>query len=43
MGRGLPEAPTKGLVLHYSFDRDEEGKVLDESGQNNDVGPHDPR
>jgi len=32
LGGGVPR---HGLVLHYSFDRDEKGKVTDESGKGN--------
>jgi hypothetical protein len=35
-GGALADGLTKGLVLHYSFDRDEGGKVKDESGSGND-------
>ncbi|MCX6865396.1 MAG: LamG domain-containing protein [Verrucomicrobia bacterium] len=31
----LPDSLKHGLVLHYSFDRDEKGKVTDESGKGN--------
>jgi hypothetical protein len=31
----MPEALRKGLVLHYSFDRDEDGKVTDGSAKEN--------
>ncbi|MFZ4396693.1 MAG: LamG domain-containing protein [Kiritimatiellia bacterium] len=34
-GGALPEALQKGLVLHYSFDRDEGGKVTDGSEKAN--------
>lgn len=32
-GGVLPETIRKGLVLYYSFDRDEDGKVTDKSGK----------
>lgn len=35
-GGALPEALKRRLVLYYSFDRDEDGKVTDESGNKND-------
>ncbi|MEI8373809.1 MAG: LamG domain-containing protein [Planctomycetota bacterium] len=34
-GRPLPEGLKRGLVLHYSFDRDEGGKATDLSGKGN--------
>jgi hypothetical protein len=34
-GGALPEALKRGLVLHYSFDRDEGVRVPDESGKEN--------
>ena len=34
-GGALPESLRKGLVLHYSFDRDEDGKVTDASAKEN--------
>lgn len=34
--RALPEALKMNLVLNYSFDRDEDGKVADWSGKGND-------
>jgi hypothetical protein len=36
----LSEALSKGLVLHYAFDRDEGGKVADRSGMRNDGTIH---
>jgi len=35
-GEGLPATLKRGLVLHYSFDRDEGGTVTDKSGKNHD-------
>jgi hypothetical protein len=34
-GGALPAGLTKGLVLYYSFDRDDGGKVTDKSGKGN--------
>ena len=35
-GGALPEALRSGLILRYSFDRDEKGTVVDTSGRRND-------
>lgn len=39
-GEALPKALRKGLVLYYSFDRDEGGKVTDRSDKKNDGTVH---
>lgn len=39
-GRALPATLTRGLVLHYSFDRDEGGKVSDVNGKGHDGVVH---
>jgi hypothetical protein len=39
-GGALPESLKKGLVLCYSFDRDEDGKVTDFSGKENHGKTH---
>lgn len=39
-GCALPEGLARGLVLYYSFDRDEGGKVPDQSGKGNDGEVH---
>jgi hypothetical protein len=39
-GAGLDSALLKGLVLHFSFDRDENGKVTDKSGKGNNGTIH---
>ena len=39
-GRPLPDALKRGLVLYYSFDRDEGGKVTDLSGKGHDGVVH---
>jgi hypothetical protein len=39
-GRALSEALRRGLVLHYTFDQDEGGKITDLSGKGNDGVMH---
>ena len=39
-GEQLPSYLLKGLVLHYSFDKDKEGKITDKSDKGNDGKAH---
>ncbi len=39
-GGVLPEALRRGLVLHYSFDRDDDGKVVDRGSRQHDGTVH---